>query len=229
MNNKTPPSRSWILAGCTIACNTNPKVSTKTWRFFPLTRLPRQSLLDQSASPFFGTLYTLTVNDAGGRRKSPLRLVPTSHIECTMDAPERPLCLPARKVIKDRTAGWELFGNRAPLTPGTQAIPQSIKHFPDIHCRFRPPRRALCPAGGLAAYAPAVAHVSGGMATRPVCLAPRNHRVVFQWIIQACDSRLVPPKAWHTRAPLSSPACGSIKSSFWITIDIGDLSLTSRS
>jgi hypothetical protein len=40
VSNSTPPSRSCVLAGCTIACRTSPKVSTTTWRFFPLTCFP---------------------------------------------------------------------------------------------------------------------------------------------------------------------------------------------
>src|SRR3954468_20031213 len=41
-------------------------------------------------------------------------------------------------------------------------------------------------------------------------------------------SKSAPPKAWRAPAPLSSPAGGSIKCSFWTTIGIIDLSLTSR-
>ena len=37
---RTPPSRSWILAGCTMACTNRPTVSTRMWRFLPLIFLP---------------------------------------------------------------------------------------------------------------------------------------------------------------------------------------------
>ena len=37
---RTPPSRSWILAGCTMACSNRPTVSTRMWRFLPLIFLP---------------------------------------------------------------------------------------------------------------------------------------------------------------------------------------------
>jgi hypothetical protein len=37
---KTPPSRSWILGGCTTACSNKPTVSTRMWRFLPLILLP---------------------------------------------------------------------------------------------------------------------------------------------------------------------------------------------
>ena len=37
---RTPPSRSWILAGCTMACSNRPTVSTRMWCFLPLIFLP---------------------------------------------------------------------------------------------------------------------------------------------------------------------------------------------
>ena len=37
---RTPPSRPWILAGCTMACSNRPTVSTRMWRFLPLIFLP---------------------------------------------------------------------------------------------------------------------------------------------------------------------------------------------
>ena len=37
---RTPPSRSWILAGCAIACGDRPTASTRMWRFLPLIFLP---------------------------------------------------------------------------------------------------------------------------------------------------------------------------------------------
>ena len=37
---RTPPSRSWILAGCTMACSNRPTVSTRMWHFLPLIFLP---------------------------------------------------------------------------------------------------------------------------------------------------------------------------------------------
>src|SRR5262249_24438770 len=35
-----PPSRSWISAGRIMECSSKPIVSTRIWRFFPLTFLP---------------------------------------------------------------------------------------------------------------------------------------------------------------------------------------------
>ena len=40
LRTRTPPSRSWILAGCTMACSNRPTVSTRMWRFLPLIFLP---------------------------------------------------------------------------------------------------------------------------------------------------------------------------------------------
>ena len=37
---RTPPSRSWILAGCAMACGDRPTASTRMWRFLPLIFLP---------------------------------------------------------------------------------------------------------------------------------------------------------------------------------------------
>ena len=39
-NSSAPPSRSWISAGCTMACSSNPNVSTRICRFLPVTFLP---------------------------------------------------------------------------------------------------------------------------------------------------------------------------------------------
>jgi len=52
-SNKTPPSRSWMLAAWTIACLPSPKVSTNRWRFLPLLRLPASNPGGSIRRPLF--------------------------------------------------------------------------------------------------------------------------------------------------------------------------------
>lgn len=82
--------------------------------------------------PFFRAFHALTVDNTGAGTRLPLSLLPTP-LQCGMNLPQGAVRLPALKVIKDRTSGWKVRRNRAPLTPGTQHIQQAIEHCADVH------------------------------------------------------------------------------------------------
>jgi len=66
----------------------------------------------------------------------------------------------------------------------------------------------------------------GNMTCMPIAVRPSSCSSSAS--SKPVTSKPAPPKAWRARAPLSSLVCGSIKCSFWTTIGIIDLSLTSR-
>src|SRR5262249_51385504 len=66
------------------------------------------------------------------------RLLPTLPIEHRLNPPECPIRLPPRQVVKERTARWQIFRNRPPLTARTQQIQHPIEDFPDIHAPLAP-------------------------------------------------------------------------------------------
>ena len=57
-SSSTPPSRSWISAGCTMARCSRSSLSTKTCRLFPLFSFPHHSATDR-CKPHFSALFTL--------------------------------------------------------------------------------------------------------------------------------------------------------------------------
>src|SRR3712207_701429 len=60
-------------------------------------------------------------------------------------------------------------------------------------------------------------------------IAVKPSRCSFSGLFNRAVSRTALPKAWHGPAPLSSPACGSIRCCSLTIIDITGHPLTSRS
>src|SRR6266571_1296673 len=64
-----------------MACSSKPSVSTRIWRFLPLTFLPASSPCGSMQPPFFRALHALAIDDGGGRAGFSFALLPTRHIK----------------------------------------------------------------------------------------------------------------------------------------------------
>src|SRR3954447_11415573 len=122
----TPPSRSCTSAACTRACISKPWVSTRTWRFFPLTSCPRRSPAGRWRAPLFRALDALAVDD--GRRRTSLApgLLTTLDVERMMKALHRSVVVPPIEIAVDRAARGQVLRDRPPLATRAEHVHQAV-------------------------------------------------------------------------------------------------------
>src|ERR1700730_17543319 len=83
-----------MSAGCTTACSSRPSVSTRIWRFLPLSSCQHHSRSDRCGAPFFRALHALAVDDAGRRARFTIHGFATLHVERVMNAIQRAVPVP---------------------------------------------------------------------------------------------------------------------------------------
>src|SRR3954447_4305236 len=122
----TPPSRSCTSAACTRACISKPWVSTRTWRFFPLTSCPRRSPAGRWRAPLFRALDALAVDD--GRRRTSLvpGLLTTLDVERMMKTLHRSVVVPPIEIVVDRAARGQVLRDRPPLATRAEPVHQAV-------------------------------------------------------------------------------------------------------
>src|SRR5947209_20330006 len=108
-----------------MACSSKPSVSTRIWRFFPLTFLPAS---DRCKPPFFSALHALAIDDGGGRAGFSFALLPTRHIKRVMDAIQRAVVAPQVEIVEKCAAWWQIFRDRTPLASRAQNIHDPVHH-----------------------------------------------------------------------------------------------------
>jgi hypothetical protein len=72
--------------------------------------------------PLFSALDTLAINDRDCRTDLAAALLATQHVERVVDALQRPIIIPATKIVVDRAARRQVFRQRRPLTTGGEDI-----------------------------------------------------------------------------------------------------------
>src|SRR5215510_7004086 len=92
-----------------MACSSKPSVSTRIWRFLPLTFLPRHSHADRCSPPFFSALHALAIDDGGGRAGFSFPLLPTRHIKHVMDAIQRAVVAPQVEIVEKCAARRQIY------------------------------------------------------------------------------------------------------------------------
>src|SRR5438309_175326 len=109
-----------------MACSSKPSVSTRIWRFFPLTFLPAS---DRCRPPFFSALHALAIDDGGGRAGFSFAVLPTRHIKRVMDAIQRAVVTPQVEIVEKCAARRQIFRDRTPLASRAQNIHDPVHHF----------------------------------------------------------------------------------------------------
>src|SRR5260221_11811940 len=113
-----------------MACSSKPSVSTRIWRFLPLTFLPaRHSNADRCSPPFFSALHALAMDDGGGGAGFSFALLPTRHIKRVMDAIQRAVVAPQVEIVEKCAARRQIFRDRTPLASRAQNIHDPVHHF----------------------------------------------------------------------------------------------------
>src|SRR5438128_8320696 len=112
-----------------MACSSKPSVSTRIWRFFPLTFCPRHSHADRCKPPFFSALHALAIDDGGGRAGFSFALLSTRHIKRVMDAIQRAVVAPQVEIVEKCAAWRQIFRDRTPLASRAQNIHDPLHHF----------------------------------------------------------------------------------------------------
>src|ERR1700730_2129777 len=122
-----------MSAGCTTACSSRPSVSTRIWRFLPLSSCQHHSRSDRCGAPFFRALHALAVDDAGRRARFTIHGFATLHVERVMNAIQRAVLVPKVEITKQRALGRQIFGNVTPLASRAQHIHETVHDFPRLN------------------------------------------------------------------------------------------------
>src|SRR5262249_5015444 len=109
-----------------MARSSKPSVSTRIWRFLPLTFLPAHSHADR-CSP--SALHSLAIDDGGGRAGFSFALLPTRHLKHVMDAIQRAVIAPQVEIVEKCAARRQIFRDRTPLASRAQNIHDPVHHF----------------------------------------------------------------------------------------------------
>src|ERR1700712_1912196 len=109
-----------------MACSSRPCVSTRIWRFLPLSFCPHHSHADRSRPPFFRALDALAVNDGSGWAGFAVSQLAALNIKRVVDAIERAVVGPAAEIVVHRAARRQILRQRSPLAAGAQDVHQTV-------------------------------------------------------------------------------------------------------
>ncbi len=78
-------------------------------------------------------LGALAVDDGCRRARFPPFLFAHRDIEFVMDALQRSIPIPQYEIVVDRTLGWEILGQGAPLAARPQYVENAVEHLAHVH------------------------------------------------------------------------------------------------
>src|SRR5262249_16519501 len=125
----SPPSLSEMSAACTKARNTNPLVSTISWRLRPCTFF---SGVKPPIAACFGGLDALAINDRYVWFWLSFECRTHFLTEQIVDVHPGAIVDPLLKIVPNGAFGRKLFGQIAPLTTSAILVEQGIEHLADI-------------------------------------------------------------------------------------------------
>src|SRR5271167_2702770 len=98
--------------------------------FLPIDLLARiiTRRIDVRAA-FFSAFNALAVDDAGGWAGLPIDQLAAFLVELIVNSQQRPVVLPALKVVEQGASRRQVPGDIAPLTPGAQNVQKAIQHL----------------------------------------------------------------------------------------------------
>src|ERR687898_642862 len=154
------PSRSWMLAECTLTASSRPSVWSGCGACGQAPSCQRHSRTGRAKPPFDGTLRSLAVNDRRRRARFSARLLSDLHIERVVDAAQRAVPIPQVQVLPDRAARRQVLRKRLPLTARPKHVEDGVQDLADVH-RPRSPSASVKSLSYLRPRRSAAARCSG--------------------------------------------------------------------
>ncbi len=78
-------------------------------------------------------LGALAVNDRRRRARFAPFLIAHRDIELVMNALQRSIPIPQHEIVMDRTLGWQVLGQGAPLAARPQHVENAVEHLTHVH------------------------------------------------------------------------------------------------
>src|SRR5579859_1180633 len=126
---QSAPSRSGMLAGCTMTTTRFPCVSTRMCRLRPVIFFPP---IGAPLPTGFGRFHRLAVDDPGTGLRVSSCLAARSFTKGVVNPDEGAVERPLVKAVPDRVPVGEVRGKESPLTARSCQIEQGVDDLPEV-------------------------------------------------------------------------------------------------